>query len=213
MIRLNILLHPTYFPSIATFAAIVQNDVVWEAHDNFQKQTYRNRCYICTDKGKHMLNIPIKHVGGKEGRQKYSEVVMDNSYNWKKMHWRTLETAYRTSPFFEFYEDEIRPLFEGPEASLFEFNLKTIDIIGNCMGIEIPKAKTESFKIKPSENVDARFLVEAKREKKADLGIYPQVFEERHGFISNLSVLDLLFNEGTNALTYLKNQPLDFMYA
>lgn len=213
MIRLNILLHPTYFPSIATFAAIVQNDVVWEAHDNFQKQTYRNRCYICTDKGKHMLNIPIKHVGGKEGRQKYGDVVMDNSYNWKKLHWRTLETAYRTSPFFEFYEDELKPLFEGNDSSLFEFNLKTIEAIGNCMGIEIPKRKTESFKINAPEHIDARFLVEAKREKKANLGNYPQVFEERHGFIPNLSILDLLFNEGTNALSYLKNQPMDFLYA
>ena len=96
---MKILLHPTYFPSIATFAAMVQHDVIWEACDNFQKQTYRNRCYISTDKGKHMLNIPIKHTGEKEGRQKYIDVRTENSYNWKKEHWRTLETAYRTSPF------------------------------------------------------------------------------------------------------------------
>ena len=210
---MKLLVHPTYFPSIATFCAIVQNDVVWEAHDNFQKQTYRNRCYICTDKGKHMLNIPIKHVGGDEGRQKYAEVEMDRSYDWKKLHWRTLETAYRTSPFFEFYEDDLKSLFEGEEKSLYQFNLKTIEAIGNCLGIQIPSEKTEEFQPNLSENLDARFLVEAKKKLRVQLEPYSQVFEDRHGFYPNLSVLDLLFNEGTNALSYLRQQPLDFLHA
>jgi len=206
---LELLIHPTYFPSIATFAMLVQHEVVWEAHDNFQKQTYRNRCYICTDKGKHMLNIPIQHVGGEEGRQKYVDVRMDNSYGWKKIHWRTLETAYRTSPFFEFYEDDIKPLFEGKEESLFDFNMKTIEIIGGCLGIEIPKEKTTTYELQPSEVRDLRFLVNAKNEKDFGLELYPQVFEERHGFIANLSILDLLFNEGTQTLDYLKSQSIN----
>ncbi|WP_375324942.1 WbqC family protein [Flagellimonas sp. GZD32] len=204
------MLHPSYFPSIATFAAIVQHEVVWEAQDNFQKQTYRNRCYISTDKGKHMLNIPVKHLGGKEGRQKYIDVITENSYNWKKEHWRTLETAYRTSPFFEFYEDDIRPLYEGSENNLFDFNVKTIETIADCIGISISKDRTDTYEVVPNNLVDARFLVDAKKEKPFELETYPQVFEERHGFLSNLSVLDLLFNEGTNTLTYLKGQPLDF---
>lgn len=208
---MKILVHPTYFPSIATFATLVQNDVVWEAHDNFQKQTYRNRCYICTDKGKHMLNIPIKHVGGSEGRQKYSDVEIENEYDWKKVHWRTFETAYRTSPFFEFYEDDIRPLYEGNEASLYEFNMKTVQTVADIIGIEIPVGKTSTYELRPKEHSDARFLVEAKRELPIKMEPYTQVFGERHGFIPNLSVLDLLFNEGTNALSYLKNQPLEFL--
>jgi hypothetical protein len=206
---LELLIHPTYFPSIATFAMLVQHEVVWEAHDNFQKQTYRNRCYICTDKGKHMLNIPIQHVGGEEGRQKYADVRMDNSYGWKKIHWRTLETAYRTSPFFEFFEDDIKPIFEGEEDSLFDFNMKTIEIIGGCLGIEIPKEKTATYDLEPSEVTDLRFLVNAKNEKDFGLEPYPQVFEERHGFIANLSILDLLFNEGTQTLDYLKSQSIN----
>jgi len=209
----HILLHPTYFPSIATFAAIVQNDVAWEAYDNFQKQTYRNRCYISTDKGKHMLNIPIKHVGSKEGRQKYAEVATENSYNWKKEHWRTLETAYRTSPFFEFYEDELKPLYEGPDCSLYEFNLKTIEAIASCIGMKIPTEKTEKYEVEPEKVFDARFLVDAKKEKDWNIPPYVQVFEERHGFIPNLSILDLLFNEGTNTLSYLKRLSLDLKNA
>ena len=207
---MKIIVHPTYFPSIATFAAIVQHEVIWEAHDNFQKQTYRNRCYISTDKGKHMLNIPITHVGGKEGRQKYVDVRTENSYNWKKEHWRTLETAYRTSPFFEFYEDEIRPLYEGNDDSLYDFNLKTIEAVAGCIQMGIPTEKTEKYEVSPETLFDARFLVEAKKEKDWGIEQYTQVFEERHGFIANLSILDLLFNEGTNTLSYLKDLSLDF---
>ncbi|NAY90487.1 hypothetical protein GTQ34_01025 [Muricauda sp. JGD-17] len=210
---MKVLIHPTYFPNVATFATIVQNDIIWEAHDNFQKQTYRNRCYICTDQGKHMLNIPIKHVGSNEGRQKYREVCMDTSYNWKKVHWRTLETAYRTSPFFEFYEDEIQPLFEGSEVLLYDFNMKTIKTIAHCLEMEIAEKKTSSYMLEPIDSLDARFLVKAKNESDFNFGHYSQVFEDRHGFISNLSILDLLFNEGPNTLSYLKNQPLDFDHA
>nr|WP_299172337.1 WbqC family protein [uncultured Allomuricauda sp.] len=205
--------HPTYFPSVATFSVLIQKEVLWEAHDNFQKQSYRNRCYVCTDQGKHMLNVPIRHLGKKEGRQKYNAVAPDNSYPWQKIHWRTLETAYRTSPFFEFYEDDLKPIFEEPCPSLFDFNMKTIKVIGDCLGVQIPDEKTETYERELSEKEDARFLVEAKKELLIDMNPYPQVFEERHGFVPNLSILDLLFNEGTNALTYLRNQSLDFLDA
>ncbi|MBS9461465.1 WbqC family protein [Flagellimonas sp. 389] len=203
------LVHPTYFPNIITFAVIVQNDVIWEGHDNFQKQTYRNRCYIATDQGKHMLNIPIKHVGGKEGRQKYHAVEVDNSTNWQKLHWRTLETAYRTSPFFEFYEDDLKPLFEEPASLLYDFNLKTIAIIGECLGIKTPMERNVSFEKKSKELIDSRLLVDAKKSPTIAVDEYAQVFGERNGFIANLSILDLLFNEGTNTLTFLKNLSLN----
>ena len=101
------LIHPSYFPNILTFSYIMHHDICWEVEDNYQKQTFRNRTYICTDRGKHILSIPIVHVGKANGRQKYKDVTIDNSYPWQRQHWRTLETAYRTSPFFEFYEDEI----------------------------------------------------------------------------------------------------------
>lgn len=158
-----------------------------------------------------MLNVPIKHVGGAEGRQKYRDVLVDDSTPWQRLHWRTLETSYRTSPFFEFYEDELKHLFENKETSLFEFNLKTIKIVGECLGVEIPLETTGSFSIIAEDYQDARFLVEAKKHLEAPMPAYAQVFEERHGFISNLSILDLLFNEGTYALTYLKTLPLKFL--
>ena len=208
------LIHPSYFPSIATFAVLAQKDIVWEAHDIFQKQTYRNRCYICTDQGKHMLNIPIKHVGGNEGRQKYREVQLDHSSNWLKQHWRTLETAYRTSPFFEYYEDDLKPLFETQLPDLFDFNLRTIQVVSNCLGIAFTSKQTSNFEMSPNGFQDLRFLVNAKKTiVSGKFPEYTQVFGERHGFLSNLSILDLLFNEGTNAAPYLQSLSLDFLDA
>jgi len=194
-------------------AAIVKNEVVWEVNDNYQKQTFRNRCNICNDQGKHLLTIPIKHVGGSSGRQRYKDVKIDNSYKWQRQHWRTLQTSYRTSAYFEFYEDELEPLFHEEFDYLLEFNLKTIAFITEALGIKLAYLKTESFNLNFNEGLDMRFLVNAKKEFTLSQESYFQVFDNRNGFIRNSSTLDLLFNEGTNALNYLQNQNLSFLDA
>lgn len=195
-------------------ASLVQNEIIWEVADNYQKQTYRNRCYICTDQGRHILSIPIKHVGGDQGRQKYKDVKLENDYQWQRQHWRTLQTAYRASPFFEYYEDEIAPLFENEYDSLLDFNLKTIEVICDCLQIEMPTEHSVSYEIDIHQNtLDARFLVRSKNEQEFEQEEYVQVFGDRHGFIKSTSILDLLFNEGTNALSYLKNIKLSFTNA
>lgn len=206
---MTLLLHPGYFPNIANFAAIVQNDVCWEVMDNYQKQTFRNRCYICTDLGLHMLNIPIKHVGNEKGKQRYSNVKMDNDYPWQRQHWRTLETAYRTSPFFEFYEDDIAPLYHKKFDSLMDYNLKSIEIICECLQINMPTSTTESYEVAVPNKIDGRFLIKSKAKYAFEQPEYVQVFDDRNNFIPNLSILDLLFNEGTNALSYLKDLQLN----
>ncbi|MCX2720410.1 WbqC family protein [Lentiprolixibacter aurantiacus] len=203
-----VLLHPVYFPNIHTFSILARHEIVWETWDNYQKQTYRNRCYICTDQGRLMLNIPIKHVGGKEGRQLYRDVQIDYSENWPRQHWRTLQTAYRTSPFFEFYEDDLAPLFERKERYLMDFNLKTIAAICECLQLPFQDKRTKSYLQPAVDMLDARDLVHSKGEKPPQQVPYIQVFGDRHGFISNLSILDLLFNEGSRAVDYLRNQTL-----
>lgn len=202
---MKLLLHPGYFPNIANFAAIVQNEICWEVKDNYQKQTFRNRCYICTDIGKHMLNIPIKHVGIEKGKQRYSDIKIDNGYPWQRQHWRTLETAYRTSPFFEFYEDDIAPLYHNRFDSLMDYNLKSIETICDCLQINMPVSTTNSFEVDVTNKVDGRFLINSKSKMVFKQPSYVQVFDDRNDFVPNLSILDLLFNEGTNALTYLKD--------
>lgn len=209
---MNILVHPTYFPNIASFSAIAQNEVTWEVSGNFQKQTNRNRCYIATDRGKQMLNLPVKHVGTK-GKQPYKEVMLDNNYKWQRQHWRTLETAYRTSPFFEFYEDELAPLFHTEQKYLLDFNLKTIETVFGCLQTDIQTKTTTEFIKEPEDIVDIRFLANAKNSLDFKQQEYTHVFSDRHPFIENLSILDLLFNEGTNAFSYLNQQNLGFLNA
>ncbi len=210
---MKLLLHPGYFPNIANFAAIVQNDICWEVMDNYQKQTFRNRCFICTDLGIHMLNIPIKHVRNNKGKQKYGDVKTDNDYPWQRQHWRTLETAYRTSPFFEFYEDDIAPLYHNTYHSLMDFNLKTIETICTCLQIKMPRERTQIFELDVRDKVDGRALIDSKTKLPLQQPEYVQVFGDRNDFIPNLSILDLLFNEGTNALAYLQNLQLNLPHA
>ncbi|PCE64832.1 WbqC family protein [Sediminicola luteus] len=207
-----VLLHPSYAPNITQFAILAQREVYWEVQDNFQKQTFRNRTYICTDQGRHMMNIPIRHAGGEQGRQLYKAVKTDTDTPWQRTHWRTLETAYRTSPFFEYYEDELAPLFlEDTATDLLEFNLQLTERLCDCLQLPFPKNRTENYKTELDGIIDARWTVNAKDKRSYSLPHYVQVFGDRHGFIENLSVLDLLFNEGTNALSYLENTDLSFL--
>jgi hypothetical protein len=201
------LLHPCYFPNACIFSLIMQGNVLWEVQDNYQKQTYRNRAYIATDRGRHMLSIPIVHVGNATGRQHYKEVLVDNTYPWQRQHWRTLETAYRTSPFFEYYEDYIRPLYEVEHSYLLQFNLRTIQTICDCLQLPFPEEQTAVFALTPSNVVDQRDLVSAKKTYGNDLPAYVQVFGDRHGFLPNLSILDLLFNLGPSTAAYLREIP------
>ncbi|RZS93274.1 WbqC family protein [Aquimarina brevivitae] len=205
----KILLHPTYFGSVAQYVALANADaLVFEHEDNYQKQTYRNRMYIYGTNGKLSLSIPIKHTGDKSGHQRYKDIKIENDFPWQSQHWKSLETAYRTSPFFEFYEDDFYPLFSKTKNYLLDFNYECMQVVMDCLPLDISSTKTESYHKTPQNSTDYRFLVEAKKEKSYSLEPYHQVFADKHGFLANLSILDLLFNEGTNALPYLENQSI-----
>lgn len=204
---MNIIIHPTYFPNIAHCVAMAQaEEVLFENEDNFVKQTYRNRTYIYGANGKLALNIPVIH--SQKNRQKYKDVKIFNQENWQSLHWKSLLSAYRTSPFFEYYEDDIQPLFNTKSDYILDFNLKCFEVVCDCLQLDLNTSKTETFQKSVEDKIDYRDLVNAKKEQLHHFEIYTQVFGNKHGFISNLSILDLLFNEGPNALNYLQSQSL-----
>ena len=205
----NILLHPTYFPSIVQMVAIVKMDkLVFEIQDNYQKQSYRNRTYIAHANGRLLLNVPVKH--SKNGiRQKTKIVTIENSFPWQTQHWKSLQSAYRTSPYFEFYEDDIAPIFNNPAKQLLELNFSIYKLLCELLGLDKSYDTTTEYLIEPPQ-LDLRYLVESKKQKNHQLSSYTQVMEANHGFLPNLSVLDLLFNEGPNALAYLESQNIEF---
>ncbi|MBL7472166.1 WbqC family protein [Robertkochia sediminum] len=202
------LLHPAFFANVAHFVAMAKGPFVFEKEDNYQKQTYRNRTYIYSANGVQMLSVPIKHSGNPQGHQKYKDVILEDNFDWKKQHWKTIQTAYRTSPFFEYYEDELIPFFEKKHHRLYDMNLESIELLAEIMQMDLEFEYTGSFEKTPSETADQRPLINAKSGVDHGFSSYTQVFGDRHGFIPNLSILDLLFNEGPNALSYLESQSL-----
>lgn len=205
----QLLLHPSYFGPISQYVAIAEaNRIVFENEDNYQKQTYRNRMYIYGANGKLLLNIPIKHTGDKSQHQKYKEVRIENDFPWQKQHWKSLQTVYRTSPFFEFYEDEFYPLYHEKFKFLMDFNYRCTELAFECLQLDVHFSKTSEFILNPKDLTDARYLVEAKSAKKIFFTPYTQVFDTKFGYLNNLSIVDLIFNEGPNGLTYLQSQDL-----
>ena len=199
------LLHPSYFPSISHFAVMAQADaIVLEMEDHFQKQTNRNRMYIYSPNGVQLLNIPIKHTA--TAHQKTKDVKLETAFDWQKQHFKSLEAAYRSSPFFEFFEDDMRPIFEKKHTYLMDLNIESMQIVAKCLGLKFDVLNTTEYFKSPIQS-DYRLLVDGKKDH-FEFEVYPQVFEEKFGFLNNLSILDLLFNEGRHALSYLKNQRL-----
>ncbi len=193
----------TYGGSLTLWAYMAQaTQVVLEQHDHYQKQTQRNRLYIHGANGKLMLSIPIKHLGQK-GHQPYREVCIDNSFNWQGQHWKSLQAAYRSSPYFEFYEDDLAFLYKKKFEALYKFNASFFDVLRNLIGISARISHTKTYE-KISSNKDIRILQEVKKETPHVELCYNQVFQEKNGFIPDLCVLDILFNTGPQTLEFLK---------
>lgn len=199
------LLHLPYFGPISHFIQVFRSPmVVFENEDNYQKQTYRNRMYIYGANGRLALTIPVKHLqtSGVKRHQKYRDIKVENDFKWQQHHWKSLKSAYQTSPFFEFYEDDLAPLYHQEVEYLMDFNYLCFYRLCECLQLDITFKKTSEYIKNPSNIRDMRGLINAKTP--IALTPYPQVFETKKGFISNLSILDLLFNEGPNSLSFLQ---------
>ena len=194
-----------YFGPIEYYAAMIQSEApLIEQFDNFQKQTYRTRCYIYGANGRLALNIPVTHTKEKDGHQLTSQITPSFDSPWQAEHWKSIQTAYRTSPYFEYFEDHFAPLYSKRPRTLFEFNREAHQIVCRCLGIELDPPLTESYDPAPSDMIDLREHFQAKKQSPTSMPPYIQVFGDKYGFLPNLSILDLLFCEGRNALDYLK---------
>ncbi|MEN8155312.1 MAG: WbqC family protein [Bacteroidota bacterium] len=188
------------------FARLVREEhPLLEQYDNYLKQTYRSRCRILGPNGVHSLSIPVKRKRGKKSL--FKEIRVDYDKPWNKIHWKSLVAAYGTSPFFEFIRDDLKPLYERRFEFLVDLNLQMLEKTVEIMGLAIPVRLSDAFTEITGKDDPRAFI-----HPKIDLVVadpsfspvsYHQVFTEKHGFQPNLSILDLLFNEGPNSLSIL----------
>jgi len=209
MSKINKLLVDTaYFPNIEIFALIKNSEqVIFEQFENYQKQSFRNRCSILSANGVLNLTIPVAKEASPKVLIKNIRIAYDMP--WQRQHLRAIHAAYKSSPFYDFYIDDIKPFFERHFDFLFDFNTKIIYEICQLIGIETNFSLTSEYKhFGENEIVDAREWFHPKKEnpQKIFTENYRQVFDNKFGFTENLSILDLLFNEGPNSIKILSTK-------
>ena len=199
---MNILIHPNYFPNIHQFKKIIKaSNILFEVSDNYQKQTFRNRTYIYGANGKLGLFIPVIHTHN--NRELFRDIKISYDSDWMALHLKSLQSAYRSSPYFEYFEDDFIALYSKKEKFLVDFNIKCLQLILECLDININHSFTKKYTKNSLDTIDLRDFSIARKENNIELKKYIQVFGSKHGFISNLSILDLLFNEGNNSLNLI----------
>jgi hypothetical protein len=203
------LLSTACFPPVQYFTKLVLFEKIYlEQFENFTKQTYRNRYEIYGANGIVSLVVPV--VKGRNKKIKIRDLLISYDTGWQRNHWRTLFSAYNSSPFFEYFQDDIQPFFEKPWKYLFDYNHEILATICSLLEIEPDLVMTDDFEKVPKNTLNLREAISPKKHKTADdqhfrPQPYTQVFSEKTGFIPNLSILDLLFNEGPNATNALEN--------
>ena len=198
------LLPSTYLGSISYYQLLVQNpSSIIERHEYYVKQTCRSRCYIYGANGVLKLVIPIKSTG-KQTTMK--DVLIANDSNWQIIHWRSICSAYQSSPFFEFYEDDIAPFYNRPYEKLMDFNHDIQEKILELLNLRPDIGFTKEYHAQPTGVLDVRdgFKKLQQIQAKSSVPTYIQVFDTNKGFIPNLSILDLLFNLGPGSLDVLQ---------
>ena len=200
------LLATTYFGPVQWYQKLNQSDrCLIERHDHFIKQTYRNRCVIATTNGLQALTVPIERFEGAHCAM--LNIRISDHGSWCHLHWNALQSAYGESPFFEFYADDIRPFFERRWEFLVDFNMEITQKMCELLDIQPHITLTDAYVSADEEGVnDYRDVIRPKNPLPDDRfqpRRYYQVYEQKHGFQPNLSILDLLFNEGPEAVLYL----------
>ena len=202
-----VLLSTAYFAPLPFYAVVIRSAEVYiEQFENYTKQTFRNRCEIMGANGSISLIVPV--VKSRSPKILIKDLKISYDVDWQRNHWRTIFSAYGSSPYFDYFKDDIFPFFEVKEKYLLDYNLKIHDTICELLEIENNTTLTSDFEKIPEGAKNLREVISPKNKllnRQFQAEKYTQVFSEKTSFIPNLSILDLLFNEGPNSFTILEN--------
>ncbi|MCD7901179.1 MAG: WbqC family protein [Bacteroides sp.] len=199
-----------YLTPVSYYSKLLAYDkIIIEQHDHYMKQTYRNRCHIAGPGGILPLSIPV--VRSENPKSPMKDIRISDHGNWRHLHWNAIESAYNSTPFFEYYKDDFRPFYEKKYPFLVDYSEELFRLICELIDISPDVTRSDSYKteFKPNE-FDFRETIHPKKDfREADPDFiaqpYYQVFEERHGFLPDLSIIDLLFNMGPESLLVLQD--------
>ncbi len=203
MIEKGAVLPLFYLPPIEYFTELnIHNpDFLIEKYEHFPKQTYRNRAHIYSPEGLLTLVVPV--VKGSKMHTPVKDVRISYDFRWQRLHWMSLQGCYRRSAYFEYYEDDLALFYEAKEPFLFDYNEKLLHLLLRLLKIKATLKYTQEFIPDYPDLLDLRDSIHPKKISKYPPKPYYQLFEEKHGIISNLSIVDLLFNQGPQAINYL----------
>ena len=202
----------TYLGNIQYFSKLLQGDSIIDPHENYVKQSFRNRCEIMTADG--VKSLSIQTVKGRNSdKNTILDTQIDYSKRWQSQHWKSISSSYKSSPYFDYYADELEPIFSRKYKTLFDFNSALLAVVLRLLGSEIKPVYSDSYVEVSELDEDWRGLLSPKvRDIRPDSNFqaseYWQVFSERYPFAPNLSILDLLFCEGPNALQIVKESTI-----
>jgi hypothetical protein len=192
-----------YLPPIEYFSKMLihKENIIIENAENFQKQSYRNRATIHSPNGKLDLAVPV--IKGSKSHTKVKDVRISYDFLWQRLHLMGIQTSYRSSAYFEYYEDDFNVFYEKKWTFLFDYNEEMLHLLLKFLKIKIEYKYTEEFEKTYPDLNDFRDSIHPKRNPLDNFKPYFQVFEDRNGFLPNLSILDLLFSQGPQSLKYL----------
>jgi len=197
----TILLSIAYLPPVSWFSLLLKHPIRIEKHETYQRQSYRNRCLIYSERGVLPLSIPVSKPNG--NHTSLSKIDIYNGEKWYLKHWRAFQSAYEASPYFLYYKDEFLDFYTGGFANLFDYDRQLVLKLCELLGIQPRLSYTEKFEKKPLNTYDLRNLFSPKKLVSNSFPEYIQVFSSRHGFLPDLSIADLLFNLGPESKNYL----------
>lgn len=199
-----VLLSANYLAPISYYHSIVQHTdtILIDQYEHFPKQTYRNRARIATANGVLDLIVPIQH--GRKEHIPMKDVKINYDHDWQRLHWLSIQTAYRSSAYFEYYEDVFFPFYEKKYLYLIDLNVEQLQLTLQLLKIQREIKKTEVYEKEYEKDLDFRQAIHPKKASVYhDPKSYYQVFSDKNGFQPDLSIIDLLFNQGPQSKQFL----------